>query len=58
VADQVFPPVEFEEAARGIGRETAQRILDLVERDAEISHAPGIRLHLELPHLAANRNDL
>ncbi len=58
VADQVFPAVEFQEAARGVGREAAQGIVELVVGDAQFRHAHGIRLHLELAHLAADGNDL
>ena len=58
VADQVFTPGEFEEAARGVRRKAADRRFHLFQRNAEFRHAPRIWLHLELPHLAADRDDL
>ena len=58
VADQVLAAVELEEAARRVRRKALERGLELLVRDAQLRHARGVRLHLELPHLAADRDHL
>jgi hypothetical protein len=58
VADQVLASVQLQEAAGRVGRVALERRLELVVRDAEFRHARGVGLHLELPHLSADRDHL
>jgi hypothetical protein len=58
VADQVLTPVQLQETARGVAGVALQRRFQLLVRDAEFGHAHGVGLHLELPHLTADGDDL
>ena len=58
MADEIFAPVQFEKAPRGVRREASNRPFQLLQRNTELSHTAGVGLNLELPHLPANRDDL